>query len=363
MSHRSGIGRISHGYNTNFWQKYLEDMQCDAKRRFVPALGLILRCLSMVPSASPGSRLGRSSRLHGSYGRCRRRSLDSLLLVAFFCWSGDGLAMAEAEYRGPGLQVIVLVGESDPRLLEGKPYAVLELSNADLPRLISQSLVPSLVKRPLIRFSDFGLLEQVTFLDAHTFFRTEKKRDFWWSNEIAKLRFQIRTLLRHEESYSLSSCGFGPGSFSLILKGSYQFRRFEQMIVRGRIDRTTVAIQSVEDGTSLFFAFTWTDAMITASPDGRQPKDVDIRPPKLLHRPLPAYPERFLYSYVHPRFQVVVRVDTQGKVDANEFVILDCVHPLIAESAMKEILNSWRFAPASVNGEPSEDWFHIAIQY
>lgn len=292
--------------------------------------------------------------------RNERTALLYRFLLSFLLFAtGATVALAASGDERPGLQVIALSEESDPALLGGKPYTVLQLSNADLPALISQSLVPSLVKRPLIRFSDFGLLEQGTFLDAHTCWGAQKKGEFWWKNKVAKLRLQIRGLVRNEKTYFLDSRSFGPGSFSLNLKGAYKRKQIREMKIKGRIDRTTVAIQPVANGTSLFIAFTWTDAIFEAVQDGEAPEDADIQYPKPVHRTAPTSPAEFVDARIYSKAWVLVRINAQGRADPSEFVILECAHPLIAKNLMKEVLKNWRFAPASVNGKPQAGWAYV----
>lgn len=284
-----------------------------------------------------------------------------LLLWLLYAASLASTAVA-SEDADPGLQVVVLRGESDPDWVDGRPFKLRHLSNADLPLLISKSLVPFLPSDPLIRFSNFGLSGDIRFVDIHTLANACTESQFQWSNTISNLNVHVQGLVRTEEHYSLSSRTFRPGTYSLTLNGSFRRRPLEQMRVAGRIDGTTVAVQRLPDNTYIFFAFTWTDAIVKLKPL-RPPKDAIIKKLERLSYTTPIYPGQFQRIGVESYFQVLVVIDTQGKVKPDRFLILDCTDPSFAESAMNSILNGWRFRPKSVDGKPVETVYHIQVRY
>lgn len=288
--------------------------------------------------------------------------LYRFLLLCLLCTAGTVFSRAASQGESAGLQVIVLSGESDPRMLEGKPYALLELSNADLPNIISKSLIPSLVRRPSIRYSDFSLLGQNTFLDAYTLAKASKKRNFQWRNEISDLDLQVERLARIEGGYSINSKETVPGHFSLLLKGSYQSRRIKPMNIKGRLDRTTVAIQPVSGSRSLFVALTWTDAILHDLSETVAPNIT--KRPELVHRKTPLDPSIIVgTARARSLFKVDAVLDKQGHVDSERFVILDCAHPLFALTAMKAILDEWKFTPARVGHRPVETIIAIEVEF
>lgn len=281
-----------------------------------------------------------------------------------FCLLGTaGTAVVLPASKGGGsklLQVIALRGESAPNWLDGKPYGVRELSDATLPARLSKSLVPFLGRGSLVQFSDVGLIKGISFLDIHSLANAGKKGRIRWRNRIAHLDVQIRNLVRHRERFSLSSRRFSTRMYSLILKGSFEQQPLEEMRISGKIDRTTIAVQHLKDNSSIFFAFTWGEAMLQAGiPQKRAArqetelptKDAVVQMPELLSKTYPSYPEELAGAGMESTFRVLVVIDTHGKVQPGRFFILDCTHALFAESAMKSILNGWRFRPGTLNGK------------
>jgi hypothetical protein len=62
---------------------------------------------------------------------------------------------------------------------------------------------------------------------------------------------------------------------------------------------------------------------------------------------------------------VIIRgvITTEGKLDPDRFVLLECPHPLLAESALATIIDHWQFQPASRDGIPVEALTTIEVHF
>ena len=65
------------------------------------------------------------------------------------------------------------------------------------------------------------------------------------------------------------------------------------------------------------------------------------------------------------RTRVLLRVIIQkdGRVDRENFVLLEAIHPSLVVSACNEINQKWRFEPGRKNGDPVDVWATVEVTY
>jgi len=158
-------------------------------------------------------------------------------------------------------------------------------------------------------------------------------------------------------SYQLKTTGWEENSYQLALNGEYKGFKFENIPVEVHTDRTVLAMIRKTSRQTLYAVFTPVQAIPLFSDFADRS---DAGHPQPLESPQPRYPKG-----LSAHGSVIIRgvITTEGKLDPDRFVLLECPHPLLAESALATIIDHWQFQPASRDGIPVEALTTIEIHF
>lgn len=227
-------------------------------------------------------------------------------------------------------------------------YQTADLPSADFPRQFSCLYGPFPRLQKFSVPEGFEIPRKHLLLDIHTLSKTA------WSG----------TTVSHENafmklSYQLEVTDWTNDSYELSLSGEYLTFKFEDIPIRGRLDRAKLVTIQRTTRQTLFAVLTPVQAIPLFSIDEGSGVD-NISRPQLIEGPAPLYPEE-----LSEEGQVIIRgvITADGRLDPDRFVLLECPHPLLGRSALRTVLNDWKFLPGEKDGEPVETLATIEIHF
>ena len=227
-------------------------------------------------------------------------------------------------------------------------YQAVDLPSADFPHQFS------CLYGPFPRLQRFKVPEgieiprKVLLLDIHTLSEAAwNKNTVSHRNTFTKLSYQLEVSDWTNDSYDLS------------LSGEYMGFKFQDIPIRGQLDRTTLVRIQRTTRQTLFAVLTPVQAIPLFSTEENSGAD-NISQPQLIEGPAPQYPQG-----LSEKGTVIIRgvITPDGRLDPDRFVLLECPHPLLGRSALQTILTDWRFQPGEKDGEPVEALTTIEIQF
>ena len=158
-------------------------------------------------------------------------------------------------------------------------------------------------------------------------------------------------------SFQLKTTGWEENSYQLTLNGEYKGFKFKNIPVEVHTDRTVLAMIRKTSRQTLYAVFTPVPAIPLFSDFEDSSESGQPQP---LESPQPRYP-----AGLSAQGRVIIRgvITTEGKLDPDRFVLLECPHPLLAESALETIIDQWKFLPATRDGIPVEALTTIEIHF
>jgi periplasmic protein TonB len=94
------------------------------------------------------------------------------------------------------------------------------------------------------------------------------------------------------------------------------------------------------------------------------PKPVFVRSkrdPAYASRFQPDYPSGLLVKEIEGDAVIKILIGADGRV--REAMVVSASHPDFGKAAVKQALKSWRFIPATRDGQPVEDWQTIPVRF
>jgi len=158
-------------------------------------------------------------------------------------------------------------------------------------------------------------------------------------------------------SYELKTTQWEDHSYQLALSGEYKGFKFENIPIEVHTDRTVLAMIRKTSRQTLYAFLTPVQAIPLFSDLA---DSSDSSHPLPLENPQPRYP-----AGLSAQGRVVIRgvISAEGKLDPDRFVLLECPHPLLAESALATIIDHWQFLPATREGIPVEALTTIEVHF
>ena len=227
-------------------------------------------------------------------------------------------------------------------------FTVVDLPSAEFPRQFSGRYGPF---RKLQRFTlpeGVEIPRKVILLSIHTLSEQALR------GKRASYRSPFTDL-----SYQLKATNWTENSYQLALTGEYKGFKFENIPVDVRSDRTMLATIRKTSRQTLYAVLTPVQAVPLFS-NASFPATSDSELPQLLESPQPRYPEGLTAQGT-----VKVRgvITPEGRLDPDRFVLLECPHPLLGESALETIIDDWRFRPAIRDGIPVEALITLEVHF
>ena len=227
-------------------------------------------------------------------------------------------------------------------------FNVVDLPSADFPQQFSCMYAPF---RKLQRFElpqGVEIPRKVILLSIHTL-----------SEQILRSKRASYRSPFTDLSYQLKATNWQEDSYQLVLNGEYKGFKFNNIPIEIRSDRTVLATIRKTSRQTLYAVFTPVQAIPLLS-DPAYPEAGDFQHPRLIEGPPPHYP-----MGLSARGSVILRgmITPEGKLDPDRFVLLECPHPLLGESALKTIIADWQFQPALRDGVPVEALATIEVQF
>lgn len=278
----------------------------------------------------------------------------TLVLGWMMAWGTRGQAEPKGkagEDTSHSLHVIVLQGEKDAPPPQ-TPVAVIPLANADLPERISKAILQPPGSTSLA-LPGCNLPGRVLVLDIHTIQLPDpdspNSKPQKHENGVAGLRYSVKLRRWAEDSCEIE------------LTGKYGRNPFTPLPVS--LSRRTTTLVHPDPGGPLVFAFTFLDAVpLIGQSQGHGDREGNPEP-AVVTRPAPEVPAGLAGMRKSGTFSVAAIITPQGRVDPARWVIRECTHPLFARSAMKTILNSWKFIPAKVDGTATAALATIEVMF
>ncbi|MEE8350001.1 MAG: energy transducer TonB [Acidobacteriota bacterium] len=259
-----------------------------------------------------------------------------------------------SETPGLGSALHLIFFEDYPYTVELKSepgsFQVTELPSAEFPQQFSCRYAPF---RKLQRFmlpDGFEIPRKVILLSIHTL----SEQSFRNKNASYQSPFT-------DFSYQLKATDWGEDSYQLALKGEYKGFKFSNIPLKVHNDRATLATIRKTSRQTLYAVLTPTQAIpLFLETETPEFESNDFQPPRLLEGPQPRLPKG-----ISAHGTVILRgmITSEGKLDPDRFVLLECPHPLLGESALETIIDDWQFQPAVRNGIPVEGLTTIEVQF
>lgn len=257
-----------------------------------------------------------------------------------------------AEITGPGPALHLIFFEDYPYTVSSEAgpgsFNVVNLPSAEFPQQFSCMYAPF---RKLQRFmvpTGIEIPRKVILLSIHTL--TEQA--------LRDQRASYRNPFT-DFSYQLKATNWGENSYQLALNGEYKGFKFADIPVEVRTDRTILAVIRKTSRQTLYAVFTPVQAIPLFS-DVSYLDAGNFQHPRLIEGSQPRYP-----TGLSAQGTVIIRgvVTLEGKMDPDRFVLLECPHPLLAESALGTIIDDWQFLPATRDGVPVEALTTIEVHF
>ncbi|MCZ6484164.1 MAG: energy transducer TonB [Acidobacteria bacterium] len=227
-------------------------------------------------------------------------------------------------------------------------YQAVDLPSADFPQQFS------CLYGPFPRLQRFTVPEgieiprKLILLDIHTLSEAA------WSRNTVSHRNTFTNL-----SYQLEVTDWTNDSYELSLSGEYMGFKFQDIPIQGRLDRTKLVTIQRTTRQTLFAVLTPLQAIPLFSTVENSGVG-NISGPQLIEGPAPLYPQE-----LSEKGTVIIRgiITPEGRLDPDRFVLLECPHPLLGRSALRTILDDWKFQPGEKDGKPVEALTTIEIQF
>ena len=291
-----------------------------------------------IHSMSSGARLIRMAHNKRSH---RATLLAQMLCALIFCW----FPLASASDTGQSkrlFNVIVFESYMVPSVKEGSAFDKNDWSSAEFPEVFSR-LVGQPKSQNIQIPSGFQFPTNPMFIDIYTFTLTEirinQKRKFSRRNDITELHYKLAFVSRSKDRYEVE------------LEGSHMDLRFRDIVLEAPNDKTEMIRIRHSANRTLYFA-------LTLLPFDDSIKDT-ITIPKRISSPSPPYPSQLSPSKWAGRVRILCTISTIGRVDPQDYILMECPHILFARSSLDVVLNKWKFTPAKTSGIPFK--FRMAI--
>lgn len=258
-----------------------------------------------------------------------------------------------AEIAGPEPALHLIFFEDYPYTVSSEAgpgsFNVVALPSAEFPQQFSCRYAPF---RKLQRFrvpTGFTIPRKVILLSIHTLTEQALK------GQQTTYRSPFTDL-----SYQLKATNWTENSYQVALKGEYKGFKFADIPIEVRTGQTTLATIRKTSRQTLYAVFTPVQAIPLFSDVSYHQDAGDFQHPRLIEGPQPRYP-----AGLSAQGTVIIRgiITPEGKLDPDRFVLLECPHPLLAESALGTIIDNWKFLPATRDGFPVEALTTIAINF
>lgn len=256
------------------------------------------------------------------------------------------------EIAGPGPALNLIFFEDYPYTIASETgpgtFKVVELPSAEFPQQFSCMYAPF---RKLQRFmlpKGIEIPRKVILLSIHTLTEQALRgKQTSYQSTFTDL------------SYQLKATNWTDSSYQLVLKGEYKGFKFSDIPVEVRANRTMLATIRKTSRQTLYAVFTPVQSIPLFS-DVSDLDTGDFQHPRLIESPQPSYP-----TGLSSQGSVIIRgiVTTDGKLDPDRFVFLECPHPLLAESALETIIDNWKFLPGTHDGVPVEALTTIEVPF
>jgi hypothetical protein len=216
---------------------------------------------------------------------------------------------------------------------------VIPLPAPDLPEKFSCALLPSSNSATSV-YKYVGLPEGVALLDIFTFKLSDKTikqaKPVKRQNGATGLDYSVKVL-----KWDSQSC-------ELELTGSYNGKLAPVTFTASKLTTTLVHIHTAPQ---VSFAFTFLDSTSLVHSAADPDRVAGIRAPKRIASPAPVFPEELRRTGNQGMFAFLGIVNRQGKFDSSRWIVLECLHPLFVHSAVRTILEGWRFAPGQMGAQ------------
>ena len=271
--------------------------------------------------------------------------LAAILVLGLFALAavpeGDTRDIVPGE---PALHVILFedypytASEEDPL-----PYRTVDLPSADFPEPFSSRFAPFHRLREVALPEGVEIPRKLILLDIHTFSKSDlEQRDMLHKNPYINL------------SYRVTVSAWKDGAYRAGFQGEYNGFKFSNIRLEGSFDKTKLITIRKTVRQTLFAVLTPATAipLFLNAPD-----HPDLRH---LETPAPVYSEKLTKS---AKVRIRGIVTSEGRLDPDRFVLLECPHPALARAALATIIDHWRFEPARRNGRPVEALTTIEVEF
>ena len=255
------------------------------------------------------------------------------------------------ENPGPEPALHLIFFEDYPYIVSAEAgpgaFTVVDLPSAEFPRQFSGRYAPF---RKLQRFAlpeGVEIPRKVILLGIHTL-----------SEQILREKRASYRSPFTDLSYQLKASDWTENSYQLALTGEYKGFKFENIPVEVQSDRTMLATIRKTSRQTLYAVLTPVQAVPLFSNASFAASDSEH--PQLLESPQPRYPEG-LTAQGTVKLRGVIT--PEGRLDPDRFVLLECPHPLLAESALETIIDDWQFRPATRDGTPVEALTTLEVHF
>lgn len=270
--------------------------------------------------------------------------LTSLHLISHVLEAEDSL---QTWHREQALHLILFEDYPYTISSEDSPsdYQAIDLPSAEFPQQFSCLYAPF---RKLQKFTvpeGVEIPRKHILLDIQTLSESAlKRKTVSYRSRLIELSYQLKVTDWTNEFYQIS------------LSGQYKGFKFQDIPVRGQLDRTKLVKIRKTSRQTLFAVFT----PVKAIPLFSTGEVGEIEGPRVIEGPKPQYPKE-----LSAPGRVVIRglITPEGRLDPDRFVLLECPHPLFGRSALETILNDWKFQPGKKDGRPVEALTTIEVEF
>jgi hypothetical protein len=228
-----------------------------------------------------------------------------------------------------------------------KGYAIVHTISNDFPTKFSRLFMPMSGAQTIKLPKGVSLPEQPMFIDICTFDATDeqikKQKTFSRRNAIQDLKYKLRFL------------SWSANSYQIELEGKYSKLEFKQLSLTGDPNVTEIIRVKYADQRTLFIAVT-PILIKKASQKG-------ITQPKFINFPFPTYPSALKRAKYNGRIIIYAIARKDGRMDKDNFVLLECPHSLFARNSYDVIFNEWSYHPAIKDGKPIDLWTVIEVTF
>ena len=272
--------------------------------------------------------------------------LGIFFAVAIAVLSAEDTAKAPGQY----LNIIVFEDRTTKNLDNEKKFELIELPSNEFPARYSQLFAPQIPIQYIKVPQGVVIPEKPAFVDTYTIKISEEQLT-------AQERHERNNDLLTKLNYGIKLISWSDGHYQAELDGSYGRKKFGTIPISAAIDKTVFV--KIRHSSKRTVYFVLTPLSFPAFPG----KD-EINGFRPISIPLPEYPKELRHARRQSELvTIAVKINKEGNIVQNNFIITECTHPLFAYNALKTVLSQWKFQPALKEGIPVEVDIFLGISF